>query len=916
MNFFFKVFFLTFSFYLSISLFAQVGRDGQELTPDDLEKVLGIEDRAGGTHNASNIGLFFENRGKLYPRRITQGPSGEFPINSTKHYIYRINQFAGIPGNVVQARYTTNEEWEAVGGYNLRDSARIAFSDNPIFWNPELGWPVKDANGENLILSDQDSYCVYSDSNNTVSVLGIQIAQIGYAYGVNFAKNMIFYKYEITNHGSQDLDSFYFSIYFDCDVGNVSGGVPEYLDDRIDFDKEKSLVYFFDDGISQEWPGGKTGFFGTMFITTPEVNGVELGLTDMHYNIYDDDLDIDSVQYGIMSSDPDLYNSTLGPKFFHIGGNPDLHFDDPSTIPASGLDLLAYLSSGPYTLGRSDTLVFITALVAGETKEELLNAASTAESTVEANFQLPKPPVRPHLSGTEGNMRATLYWDDIAEYSLDEFSGNYDFEGYRLYRSIDKGINWDLLADYDLVNSIGENTGLQYSYTDSTIINGFEYWYSITSYDRGDTLVESLESPLGSNTDAINLVSIIPRSNAIGRTPVSVVENVHTGTGESNYVLNIEPIDDETLAGNEYRTAFGFVSKKENGNLKTNVSIIITDSVATQPLKYGIKFNNSSNFDLLNLTTNEIIRAGYNYPQGGRDVLISGHGIRISMVDSLEATEDERPQSGDLIVIDFAITVGRNSEFNVIENRAFNIGQSQATSDGIIFSLVPPEIIQTVSRIGGTDNVAMSFEVIDETLVKDALYIISIDGSGKNAQGNGFVIISVTETLILADTLFNSGIFEFDGIRGKIQFPSVSPPAAGNKFSLETIKPSQPDIRDKYYFKIAGAKISNAEIAQDMNKIRVVPNPYVVSSLWEPEFGELRREPLRQIQFINLPPECTIYIFTVDADLIKTIYHSSTSGTEVWDLRAEGGREIAAGVYLYLVKTDNSEYLERFAIIK
>jgi hypothetical protein len=90
----------------------------------------------------------------------------------------------------------------------------------------------------------------------------------------------------------------------------------------------------------------------------------------------------------------------------------------------------------------------------------------------------------------------------------------------------------------------------------------------------------------------------------------------------------------------------------------------------------------------------------------------------------------------------------------------------------------------------------------------------------------------------------------------------------------------------------------------------------VVSSLWEPEFGELRREPLRQIQFINLPPECTIYIFTVDADLIKTIYHSSANGTEVWDLRAEGGREIAAGVYIYLVKTQDTEHLERFAVIK
>jgi hypothetical protein len=110
--------------------------------------------------------------------------------------------------------------------------------------------------------------------------------------------------------------------------------------------------------------------------------------------------------------------------------------------------------------------------------------------------------------------------------------------------------------------------------------------------------------------------------------------------------------------------------------------------------------------------------------------------------------------------------------------------------------------------------------------------------------------------------------------------------------------------------------VSKEVIKQNMNKIRVVPNPYVVSSLYEPEFGELRREPLRQIQFINLPPECTIYIFTVDADLVKTIHHSSTTGTALWDLRAEGNREIAPGVYIYVVKSQDSEHMERFAVIK
>ncbi len=99
-----RVFYLQLILLISLSGFItaqEINKDFEDKDP--IEKILRIEDRAGGTHNASNIGLFFENRGKLYPRRITQGPSGEFPINSTKHYIYRINQMVGIPGNVVQA---------------------------------------------------------------------------------------------------------------------------------------------------------------------------------------------------------------------------------------------------------------------------------------------------------------------------------------------------------------------------------------------------------------------------------------------------------------------------------------------------------------------------------------------------------------------------------------------------------------------------------------------------------------------------------------------------------------------------------------------------------------------------------------------------------------------------------------------
>ena len=899
---------------LSSLINAQYIKDVED--KDGVNKVLRIQDRAGGTHNASNIGLFFENRGKLYPRDITWGPSGEFPINSGKNYIYRINQFIGIPGNVIQGRFTDNEEWEAVYGYHNSDTARIAFSDDPNSWHPTRGWPVKDNEGNNIILSDQDSYCVFNDSGNTVQILGIQMAQTGYAYGSNFAKNILFFKYQVTNASQNIYDSLYFGLHNDIDVGDVSGGLPEWGDDKASFIKEKNLVYFYDDGVSGEWPDGKTGFFGVMFLKTPEVNGSELGLTDFHYMLYNDDniSDIDTIQYGFMSSSRGLYNSAISSKYFHVANSSNLHFDDPAQIPASGMDILAHMSSGPYTLNPGDTLVFYTAIVAGETFEELVKFADVAINAVSANFNLPKPPVRPNLSGSAGDFKATVYWDDISETSFDEFSG-YDFEGYRLYRSKDKGVNWSKIAEFDLINTTGSNTGLQYSFVDTTVINGFEYWYTITAYDKGSSTIESLESPIGNSLEAVNTVSIIPRSEATGRSLVAVEDVVNLNTGNSNYNLNAQSIDDETLAGNQYKTTFDFTSRKEVGDLATKVSVLITDSGATKPYKYTLTFTSANTFDLKNETTDSIYRAGYNYPYGGRTLNITGEGIRVIMQDTVGTPDQFRPENGDVISINYAINVIKNDVYKVVNNRPYQTGKTTTTTDGILLQLVPPDIIKTVSRIGGTSNVEMKFEVVNEANVRESIYIASVEGSGI-LNGNGFVLLSVSGTSIQLDTLFNKGTFTFDGIEGTINFPSDNPPSAGNKFSVETVKPVDPNIKDSYSFKIAGSKVDYQQVKNELNKIRVVPNPYIVSSLWEPEFGELRKEPLRQIQFVNLPPECTIYIFTIDADLIKTIYHNATNGTEAWDLRTEGGRELSAGMYIYVVKTKDSEYKERFAIIK
>jgi hypothetical protein len=903
-----------------LSINAQDKRHLDKDKDSPLRKTTGITDRAAGTHNASNIGLFFENRGKLYPRRISQGPSGEYPINSGKHYIYRVNPYVAMPKNVIQGRFTTDEEWEAASGDHNTEYPQIAFSDNPRTW-PKSGWPVKDANGKPIFKSDQDSYCAYNDSNNTKGILGLQIAQTGYAYGVKFASNLIFYKFELKNNGKKRLDSLYFALYCDVDVGNVSGGTPEYADDMVGIDKNRNFMYFYDSkGYSKEWPDGKSGYFGFQFLKTPKVNGKELGITDMHYFLYDDDdaSDIDSIEFQRIASSPALFKSALGQKFFHVGNNSNIHFDDPATQPAGGLDVGAMISSGPYSLEVGQTLTFYTAMVAGDNLSEANKYADAAKKIVDYDFEISKPPTLPTLSGFAGDSKVTLYWDDAAEKSKDSFSGEYDFEGYRLYRSQDKGVNWELLADFDAINKIGINTGLQYSYTDSKVTNGFEYWYSITAYDRGDSTVSSLESSKGTSTDSKNLQAVTPKSLAAGYVPVSGTNVIHSGNHSSNYMFAVTPVDDNTLKGNNYKLGFGYTSYKNIGKLETNVQVVIRDSSKTSLSNYAVEWLAVDKIRLIDLATgDEVAPTPKLYRSGAQYNFNAALGVKLT-----DNTTDpsKLPKVGDYISINFSNYVVKNNMDTVVFPRALEIGKPISTSDGVIYKISKPDIISNVSRVGGTDKFNATFIVADETAIENNLYLVSTNGKGTNKSGEGFVSLLIKnqkqETVAKYDTVYNLGQFTFKGITGKVEFNSSAPPSPGNIYSVTVQIPVAPNLQDRYSFGINGSFINKELMAANISNIKVVPNPYLVSSLYEPEYGELRKEPLRQIQFINLPNECTIHIFSVAADLVKTIYHNSTNGTESWDLKAEGGREIAPGIYIYVVKADGAEYKSKFAIIK
>jgi len=122
--------------------------------------------------------------------------------------------------------------------------------------------------------------------------------------------------------------------------------------------------------------------------------------------------------------------------------------------------------------------------------------------------------------------------------------------------------------------------------------------------------------------------------------------------------------------------------------------------------------------------------------------------------------------------------------------------------------------------------------------------------------------------------------------------------------------------RDTYRYQTFKGKRLEGVQESVLNKIRVVPNPYVVSSILERQ-PYLRGRGERIIRFINLPSQCTIRIYTVNGDLVNTLEHSGIEdGAVVWDLRTKDGLEVAFGLYVYHVDAPRiGEHIGKFSII-
>jgi hypothetical protein len=134
------------------------------------------------------------------------------------------------------------------------------------------------------------------------------------------------------------------------------------------------------------------------------------------------------------------------------------------------------------------------------------------------------------------------------------------------------------------------------------------------------------------------------------------------------------------------------------------------------------------------------------------------------------------------------------------------------------------------------------------------------------------------------------------------------------------IAPKKPFATGAYFeIQTIGESIDQGEAKASLKNVATVPNPYIITNPAEPGDPFLLGQE-RRLQFIHLPAQCTIRIFSLSGKLVDVINvnNALNDGHILWDLRNQEDLEIAPGIYIFHVKDEmnGATHLGRFAIIR
>jgi hypothetical protein len=243
----------------------------------------------------------------------------------------------------------------------------------------------------------------------------------------------------------------------------------------------------------------------------------------------------EEIQYKVMAGDTTNISDDEKAWYFHADPSMDQldpnfnpHFDNVEDLKQTeffqedpdGLDCVMEMTCGPFDLAVQDSVPFSFCIIFGQNMDDLLANAEFAQVMYNAKYQGFTSPTIPTVETEVGDEYVKLYWDQAADSSKDVVTGYYDFEGYKIYKSSDDGINWGTDAD-----KIFDNTGVQVG------------WRPLTQFDLSyqDDYYHCVKSPQIGNCDQIDLgngqMDTYREMDVSGFDPMAPWFSVGTNTG-------------------------------------------------------------------------------------------------------------------------------------------------------------------------------------------------------------------------------------------------------------------------------------------------------------------------------------------------------------------------------------------------
>ena len=441
--------------------------------------------------------------------------------------------------------------------------------------------------------------------------------------------------------------------------------------------------------------------------------------------------------------------------------------------------------------------------------------------------------------------------------------------------------------------ALGEDAGIKNFYTDEGLTNGLQYTYAVTSFDRGNpkTGLISMES-----SQIETMLHVVPRAQ-----PAGYREATADLTGEGVGTVTVEPmvLAPNKVTGDQYKIVWQGAKQIDAGAYITGPGY--------QPPSY----------EIINMRTDQTVVA--QQPFEWYDPI---HG---------EAVEVLSPMFDGIILKITGVDVTYGSP---TENPINNVELSTGSVPGWTVDIQSPGAREnTWSNIFWATYYRphrYSITFIDDTHVRVVDEDTGEEIPFNDQRAEGYAILGAG----WVDTYSREATPGFFRIYIRGGYVYIKDPnneiSAGDVFMVEMGGISAPRDGDEFLLTTQDASLAAEDIKADLERIRVVPNPYFITN------RAVTAEGTDKIFFTHLPPRCTIRVYTLVGELVREIEHESFApfdaderlaqgdkgGTETFDLLNLYNQALASGVYIYHVEArdDSNDVIGnkigRFAIIR